>query len=138
MLLIHVCLVANGLNHPDAKPAKLMPPARILSATIYQFPDAGRILIFEQSQKNFISTGLQPGDDCRSPSGSRFNGFCAQGKPVETGFIPMMTGFTRLKPGANKRRSKSEMRAQTPFWFSRHAKRKTSMLHFTTGTGGAA
>jgi hypothetical protein len=31
--------VANGLNHPDAKPAKVVAPARILSATIYQFPD---------------------------------------------------------------------------------------------------
>jgi hypothetical protein len=37
--------------------------------------------------------------------GSRFNDFRAQGKPVETGFIPVMTGFTRLKPGANERRS---------------------------------
>ena len=26
-----------------------------------------------------ISTGLQPGDDVRKPSGSRFNGFHTQG-----------------------------------------------------------
>jgi hypothetical protein len=32
--------VANGLNHPDAKQAKVMPPARTLSATI--FPMAKR------------------------------------------------------------------------------------------------
>jgi hypothetical protein len=69
---------ANGLNHPDAKPAKVVAPIRTLSATIYQFPDAGRILIFEQSWKNLISTGLQPGDDRRRLSESRFNGFRAR------------------------------------------------------------
>jgi len=36
--------------------------------------------------------------------------FRCAGKPVETGFILVTTNFTRLKPGANERRSKTEMR----------------------------
>jgi hypothetical protein len=35
----------------------------------------GRILISEQRRKILISTGLQPGDDGRKTSESRFNGF---------------------------------------------------------------
>jgi hypothetical protein len=42
-------------------------------------------------------------------AGSRFNGFRAQRKPVETGGILVMPGFTRLKPGADEKHSKSEM-----------------------------
>jgi len=40
-------------------------------------------------------------------SESRFNSFGVQ-KPVETGFILVTTGFTRLKAGANERRSKTD------------------------------
>jgi hypothetical protein len=40
--------------------------------------------------------------------------FRCAGKPVETGFILVTTNFTRLKPGANERRSKTEMHQTQP------------------------
>jgi hypothetical protein len=45
--------------------------------------DEGRISIFEQRRKILISTGLQPGDDGRKTSESRFNGFGVQGNPLK-------------------------------------------------------
>jgi hypothetical protein len=83
MLLVHVCLVANGLNHPDAKPAKLMPPARTLSATIYQFPDAGRILIFEQSQKISLAPGFSPVMIAEARRGAVSTAFARKGNPLK-------------------------------------------------------
>jgi hypothetical protein len=44
---------------------------------------AGRNSILEQRRKILISTGLQPGDDGRKTSGSRFNGFGVQGNPLK-------------------------------------------------------
>jgi hypothetical protein len=43
----------------------------------------GRISIFEQRWKFLISTGLQPGDDGRKKSESRFNGFGVQENPLK-------------------------------------------------------
>jgi hypothetical protein len=34
MLLVHVCLVANDLNNPDPKQAKVMPPAQTLASAL--------------------------------------------------------------------------------------------------------
>jgi hypothetical protein len=70
----------------------------------------GASQFLNKGRRMLVSTGLQPGDEGRRPLGSRFNGFRTHRKPVETGLIRWKTGFTRLKPGANERRSKTEMR----------------------------
>jgi hypothetical protein len=65
------------------------------------------ILIFGQRGKLSLAPGFSPVIMVEKTSESRFNSFGVQ-KPVETGFILVTTGFTRLKAGANERRSKTD------------------------------
>jgi hypothetical protein len=58
-----------------------------------------RISIFEQAGSISLAPGFSPVMIAGKHRGA-----------VSTAFIRVMTGFTRLKPGTNERRSKNEMR----------------------------
>src|ERR1035441_2812604 len=83
MLLVHVCLVANDLNHPDAKLAKAMPAARTLSATIFPMPkylfDSPALGVTMTRRKLQCFTS-QP--EPEAPPGFWFHGSFASSRPM--------------------------------------------------------
>jgi hypothetical protein len=53
-------------------------PATLKQAAKAMKTRLGASQITNKGRRNLISTGLQPGDDVRKPSGRRFNGFRMQ------------------------------------------------------------
>jgi hypothetical protein len=96
----------------------------------------GASQFLNKGRRVLISTGLQPGDEGRRPLRSRFSGFRTHRKPVETGFIRRKTGFTRLKPGANERRSKTELRPKRSKACSHNLPLPDAIEALGTGSGG--
>jgi hypothetical protein len=71
-------------------------------------PSAGASQFLNSGGKFSLAPGFSPVMMVEKRREAVLTAFRCAGKPVETGFILVTTNFTRLKPGANERRSKTE------------------------------